>query len=57
MGKKELVAGSFVFLASCDCCVALPRYAMDLSAVCDCGISIILNFESFQAWTEMLSAG
>ena len=29
----------FVFLVSCDYCVALPRSAMGLSAVCDCGIS------------------
>ena len=29
----------FVFLVSRDCCVALPRGAMGLSAVCDCGIS------------------
>ena len=29
----------FVFLVSCDCCVALPGGAMGLSAVCDCGIS------------------
>ena len=29
----------FVFLVSCDCCVALPRDATSLSAVCDCGIS------------------
>ena len=29
----------FVFLVSWDCCVALPRGAMGLSAVCDCGIS------------------
>ena len=29
----------FVFLVSRDCCVALFRGAMDLSAVCDCGIS------------------
>ena len=29
----------FVFLMSCDCCVALPRDAMGLSAVCDCDIS------------------
>ena len=29
----------FVFLASCDCCVALPHDAMGLSAVCDCGIT------------------
>ena len=52
-GKRELVA---VLSLSCDCCVALPRYAMDLSAVCDCGISNLLNFESFQAWAEMLPA-
>ena len=35
-------AGCFallVFLVSCECCVALPHDAMDLSAVCDCGIS------------------
>ena len=35
MGKRELVAVLSVFLASCDCCVALPSYAMNLSAVCD----------------------
>ena len=29
----------FVFLVSLDFCVALPRGAMGLSAVCDCGIS------------------
>ena len=29
----------FVFLVSRDCCVALPRDAMGLSSVCDCGIS------------------
>ena len=29
----------FVFLVSRDCCVALPRGVMGLSAVCDCGIS------------------
>ena len=29
----------FVFLVSRDCCVALPRNATGLSAVCDCGIS------------------
>ena len=33
--KKELEA----FLVSRDCCKALPRGAMGLSAVCDCGIS------------------
>ena len=35
MGKRELVA----LLVSRDGCVALPRSAMGLSAVCDCGIS------------------
>ena len=40
MGKRELVALlSFVFLVSRDCCVALPRGAMGLSAVCGRGIS------------------
>ena len=29
----------FVFLVSRDSCVALPRGAMGVSAVCDCGIS------------------
>ena len=40
MGKRELVAFAyFVFLVSRDCCVALPRGTMGLSAVSDCGIS------------------
>ena len=30
----------FVFLVSRDCCVALPRGGMGLSAVCDCGYSL-----------------
>ena len=34
MGKRELVA-LLVFLVSCECCVALPHDATDLSAVCD----------------------
>ena len=29
----------FVLLVSCDCCLALPRGAMGLPIVCDCGIS------------------
>ena len=29
----------FVFLASRDCCVAIPLSVMGLSAVCDCDIS------------------
>ena len=41
MWKRELVAllFFFVFLVSRDCCVALHRDDMDLSTVCDCGIS------------------
>ena len=40
MGKRELVALPwFVFLVSRDCCLALPRGAMGLSAVCDFGMS------------------
>ena len=35
----EYSFAQFVFLVSCDCCVALPRGAMGLPAVCDCGIS------------------
>ena len=43
MGKREGGgAGCFVFLVSRDCCVALPRDAMGLSAVCDCGILLII---------------
>ena len=30
---------SFVFLNPRNCCVALPRGVMGLSAFCDCGIS------------------
>ena len=29
----------FDFMVSLDCCVALPRCAIGLPAVCDCGIS------------------
>ena len=40
MGKRTLAdLFGFFFLVSRDCCVALPRDAMGLSAVCDCGIS------------------
>ena len=38
MGKRELVA--VLSLSSCDYCVALPSYAMDLSAIRYCGIRI-----------------
>ena len=36
MGKRELFA---LLSLSTWCCVALPRGAMGLSVVCDCGIS------------------
>ena len=41
MGKRERAGcfAWFVLLVSCDGCVAFPRCAMGLSAVCDCGIS------------------
>ena len=40
MGKRESwFFAKFVFLVSHDCCVALPRSVMGLSAVCDCVIS------------------
>ena len=41
LGGEER-AGCFAysaFIVSRDCCVALPRGALGLSAVCDCGIS------------------
>ena len=39
MWKRERAGcfAQFVFLVSRDCCVALPRGAKGLSAVCDCG--------------------
>ena len=39
MGKRQPVALISMFLVSRDFCVALPRGAMGLSAVCDCVIS------------------
>ena len=38
IGKRDLVALLCFFLVSRDGCVALPRGAVGLSAVCDCGI-------------------
>ena len=38
--EKAGCLASFVFLVSRDCCVALPRGATGLSAVCDCCISL-----------------
>ena len=38
-GRESLLLCLVVFLVSRDCCVALPRSAMGLSATCDCGIS------------------
>ena len=39
MGKREVVALHSLSSWCSDCCVALPRGVMGLSAVCDCGIS------------------
>ena len=39
-GRKLDALLEFVFLVSGDCCVALPRGAMGLSAIYDCGISL-----------------
>ena len=41
MGKRERAGcfALFVLLVSRDCCVALPRGVMGLSAVCDYGIA------------------
>ena len=39
MGKRELVALLSMSSVIVDCCVALPRGAMGLSAGCDYGIS------------------
>ena len=36
-GEESAVCFALVvFLMSCECCVALPHNATDLSAVCDC---------------------
>ena len=37
--REQVALQKYIFLVSRDCCVALPRGAMGLSAVCDCGIS------------------
>ena len=37
--KKNGRIALFIFLVSCDCCVALPHNTTGLSAVCDCDIS------------------
>ena len=39
MGKRKLVAMLSLSSFFLDGCVALPRGAMGLSAVCECGIS------------------
>ena len=39
----------FVFLVSCDCCVALPCDSISLSAACDCGISWSYSLTIFGA--------
>ena len=45
MGKIEMIALlSLSSMVSRDWCVALPRGAMSLPAVCDCGISLSYSF-------------
>ena len=46
MGKRELVA--LLGLSSGVSCVALPRGAMCLSAVCECGISWSFSLTFFE---------
>ena len=43
MGKRERAGcfAYFIFLVSCDCCVAIPLSAMGLSAVCDCDTHLL----------------
>ena len=54
MGKRELVALlKFVGLVSRVGCAALPRGAMGLSAVCDCGIPDHTHL-LFLCWKQML---
>ena len=40
---------------SCECCVALPHDATDLSAVCHCGITIF-DAHVVWSWTAVWSA-
>ena len=54
MGKRELIA-LLVVLVSCECCVALPHDATDLSAVYDCGITIF-DAHVVWSWTAVWSA-
>ena len=39
IGKRDGCFALFIFLVPRDCCVVLPRRAVGLSAVFDCGIS------------------
>ena len=47
----------FVFLVSRNCCVVLPRSAMGLCAVCDCGISWSYSLTIFGRKDIHLNAG
>ena len=38
---------------SIDCCVALPRGAMGVSEVCDCGIPYLSVFQCSVSWCHV----
>ena len=46
----------FVFLVSCDCCVALPGSVMSVSTVCDCDISWPYSLTIFDFATYWINA-
>ena len=46
-----------VLLVSRDCCVTLPRGAMSLSAVCDCGISWYTQASRDGSFKDLLACG
>ena len=55
MGKRAGCFALLVVLVSCECCVALPHDATDLSAVCDCDITIF-DAHVVWSWTAVWSA-
>ena len=53
--ESWLLVALLVLLVYCECCVALPHVATDLSAVCDCGITIF-DAHVVWSWTAVWSA-
>ena len=49
MGKRAGCFALLVVLVSCECRVVLPHEATDLSAACDCGITI---FDAHVVWSR-----